>query len=430
MVQKSPTEVGLSGKPKLVVIFLSAAIVSYGLIGGILKKASAGDDNYGQLGIFNEVLHKIRNEYVESPNLERTFRGALHGMLEALDPYSSFVEASAYRNLRKQAEGGASVGLHLAKRLGRLGYAYVVAVTPGGPTAREGLRTGDLVESIGDTVTTQLSSWEANQSLLGAVGSEVTLRVVRARRSEPVEVKLIRVLVSRLMPSGEIVEPGIGLLKIPSFEKGTSQSLQTRLKILQASGIEGLIVDLRGNVEGDLEEAVASADLLIGRGQKIVSVRDRQGASTEMVSLKEALFDGPAVLLVNGGTTGSAEVFAAALQDNKRALLIGERTNGRGSLQSPFSLSDGAVLFVSTRLLFRPNAQPLQAETLRDSGVRPEVRSPSQDFVRDYFFNNAPKNLDEDPADEFYLSLESAISEEQLRSGLFELRKQVQKSAA
>jgi carboxyl-terminal processing protease len=195
------------------VIFLSAAIVSYGLIGGILKKASAGDDNYGQLGIFNEVLHKIRNEYVESPNLERTFRGALHGMLEALDPYSSFVEASAYRNLGKQAEGGASVGLHLAKRLGRLGYAYVVAVTPGGPAAREGLRTGDLVESIGDIVTTQLSSWEANQSLLGSVGSEVTLRVVRARRSEPVEVKLIRVLVSRLMPSGEIVEPGIGLLK-------------------------------------------------------------------------------------------------------------------------------------------------------------------------------------------------------------------------
>ena len=420
----------MSGKPKLVVIFLSAAIVSYGLIGGILERASAGDDNYGQLGIFNEVLHKIRNEYVESPNLERTFRGALHGMLEALDPYSSFVEASAYQNLKKQAEGGAAVGLHLAKRLGRLGYAYVVAVTPGGPAAEEGLRTGDLVESIGDTVTTELSSWEANQSLLGPAGSEVTLRVVRARRSQPVAVKLMRVPVSRLMPSGEIVESGIGLLKIPNFEKGTSQFLQTRLKILQASGIEGLIVDVRGNVEGNLEEAVASADLLIGRGQKIVSIKDRQGASTEMVALKEPLFDGPAVLLVNGGTSGSAEVFAAALQDNKRALVIGERTNGRGSLQSPFSLSDGAVLFVSTRLFFRPNAKPLQAETLRDSGVLPEIRSPSQEFVRDYFYNNAPKNLDESPPDEFYLSLETTISEEQLQSGLVELRKQLQKSAA
>lgn len=416
------------GKPKLAVIFLSALVVVYGLVGGLLERVSAGDDAYGQLSIFTEVLRKIQEDYVETPDLRNALNGALLGMMEALDPFSSFVEAETYQQLLERSQMTASPGLTLSKRYG---YAYVVAATPGSSAEAAGLRTGDLLESIDGEVTTRMSLWEANARLMGPENSTLRVRVVRARRSEPSEIELERRELPALEVTARIVEPGLGAVRIPGFGAGVAESLQAKLKMLKASGVEGLLVDLRGNAVGSFEEAVRAADLLLARGKKIVSLRDRAGNAVESVSLTDPeLAATPLVVLVDGGASGPAEVFAAALLDNQAAQLVGEKTNGFGSEQQRFQLDDGSELWISTKIYIRPNGEPIQAVALRDSGLKPDVRSPSQEFVTNFYFENTSGNVEESLADEFYRKLDEAVERQQLESGLKALREKVLKKAA
>ena len=167
---------------KLVMLVLSSLIVTYGLLGGLTDRVSAKNEAYQNLTIFTEVLNRIRTEYVERPDMERAMNGAIHGMMEALDPYSSYVNWTVYEKLRGSQDMAASTGLTVSKRYG---YAYVVAVHPGSPGDREGLRTGDLIESIDGQLTSEMSLWEARQRMFGDAGTKIRMRVVRARRSDP-----------------------------------------------------------------------------------------------------------------------------------------------------------------------------------------------------------------------------------------------------
>ncbi len=416
------------GKPKLAVIFLSAAIVAYGLVGGLLEKVSARDDAYGQLSIFTDVLRKIQSDYVETPQMKETVKGSLLGMMESLDAYSSFVDAETYRTLAAQSRMTASPGIVLSKRYG---YAYVVAAAEGGAAASEGLRSGDLLESIEGRPTTRMSLWEAESLLKGPEGSTVKVRVVRARRSQPTEFELERRAPRPARAASNIDADGVGRLTIPEFGPGTAADVSARLKVLKASNLKGLLLDVRGAALGTLEEAVAAADLFLPRGKKIVSVRDRAGAAVESVSLSDPLLSGvPLALLVDGGTSGAAEVFAAALQDGGVASVVGEKSNGFGSVQQEFDLGDGSVLFISTKLYFRPNGEPLQAAAQRDSGIKPDVRSPSQEFVTNFYFENASEDAEDSLIDEFYRKLDQAIEKEQLDGGLRFIREKVFQKAA
>lgn len=416
-------------KPKWVIIILSAVVVAYGLVGGVLEKVSAEeDDAYRQLHIFTEVLGKVKSDYVEQPSLEKAFQGALQGMVEALDPFSSFVPAGVYAELKDNLDMAGSPGLILSKRYG---YLYVVAVTPGSPAEREGLRTGDLVESIDDTVTMRMSVWEGMARLQGPPGSEVKLRVVRARRTEPSVLTLTRATPGELSLSSRIHEGEIGYLKVPAFAAGSADQILDRLTLLKASPVRGLLIDLRGNAVGELGEAVKAADLLLPRGLAIVVERSRDGAPVDHPSLQDPVWeDLPLVILADGGTSGAAEVFAAALQDHGRAEVVGERTNGEGSTQASFELDGGARLFVSTTLYVRPNGVPLQGETLRESGVRPDLRSPNQEFVTSFYFENTSEDFDDELVDKFYRELDEAVGQEQLSRALEHVREKVLKKAA
>ncbi len=397
-------------------MFFSALIVVYGLVGRVVDEVSAREDIYRDLSAFTEVVNRVREDYVEEPDLERAMRGALLGMMEALDPYSSFVDRDSYQQLVSSSGVSGSLGIVLSRRYG---YPYIVSVVSGSPADREGFRTGDLLESIDGKATMGMSLWEAERWLSGPVGSSVELRVIRARRAQPSEVKLFR---EQLLPqevTARIIEDGIGLLRIPHLGEGTAEAALTKLEMLRLAGARGLMIDVRGTAVGILAEAVKICDLFLSKGKEMVRVSKRDGEEEIFLSEKEpSLVNVPLVLLVNGGTSGSAEVLAAALQDHGMGKVVGQKTNGNGSVQARFPLEDGSVLFISDRIYYRSTGEPIQARELKRSGITPDVRSPHGDFVTNFYYENSSEDLESGPSEEFYRKLNQAIDNEQLRIGL------------
>lgn len=416
-------------KTKIVVLFFSATFVVYGLVGGMWNKVSARDDTYQDLTIFTEVLNKVREDYVEKPDLERAMSGALHGMMEALDPYSSFIDGETYQRIQQsKSELVASPGIVLSKRYG---YAHIVSVVPDSPADREGLRSGDLIEAIEGQVTTRMSLWKAKKLLVGEPESSVRIRVIRGRRSEPSQIDLVRENPTFSEVGARVVESGIALLRIPHFHEKVSQVVVSKLKILGSLGMRGLIIDVRGSALGEVQEAVRVSDLFLSKGETILSLRERDGNETKFLSLNEPEVSRvPIVMLVDSGTSGAAEVLVAALRDNQITETVGEKTNGEGSLQEVFHLKDGSVLQISTKLFYRPSGEAIQAQRLRDSGVSPDVRSPSQDFVTNFYFENTDDDLRDNLGESFYRKLKDAVESEQFEEGLRRIRKQLEKKAA
>ncbi len=412
------------GKVRIAVLSLSTLIILYGLVGGYMDPVSARDEAYRDLSVFTDVINKVRTEYVETPDMEKTLRGALHGMIEALDGYSSFVEAETYRTLASRESDVASPGLILSKRYG---YVYVVSVRPEGSAAREGLRTGDLLESIESNVTTQMSLWEARNLMKGEPGSEVRVRVIRFRRSEPQELTLQRTVLAAQDVSARMLDDGIGLLRIPELREGVTESVRAKLKMLNSAGLNGLLLDVRGTASGDFEEAVRMAELFLEEGAVVGSSRDRMGRQEEFVAKGPSLLTGiPVIVLIDGGSSGPAEMLAAAVKENGVAEVVGERSNGHGSLQNRFDLSDGSVLFLSTRMFHRPGGAPIQGGELRTSGIEPDLRVPAPEFVTNFYFENTSDEDEGELAEEFYLKLDRAIEKEQLGAAVERLQQRIQ----
>ncbi|MFQ5473942.1 MAG: S41 family peptidase, partial [Dehalococcoidia bacterium] len=394
-----------------------------GLLGGVLNQVSAeGNDVYADLSIFTEVLNRVRHEYVDSPDLDKALKGALHGMMEALDPFSSFVDAETFEALEGRDNQKAETGLILSKRYG---YAYVVAVQAGSSAGEEGLRSGDLIESIQGVVTTQMSIWEVQKWMRGAPGSTLDLRLIRSRRSQPQRLTLERRILEPQKVAARLVDEGIGYLRIPHFDEGVIDDVRARLKMLQNSGAKSHLIDVRGAARGVVSEAVAAADLLIPRGEQIVRSTRRGRKGEDFVASAEALVSGlPVAVLIDGGSSGAAEVFAAALRDDGVAEIVGERSNGRGSSQQLFKLEDGSRLIISTGIYYRPSGDPLQRRDLRKSGIAPDVRTPTPEWINRFYYENTPE--DEDSLSEsFYAELDQAIAQEQLNRGIEHLKKQL-----
>lgn len=399
-------------KLKLGILSLSSFFVIYGLVGGFLEKVSAGDKTYRELATFTRVLDKVQNDYVEVPDMTKAEQGALQGMLEALDPFSSFVEADVYQELSGLA-GTANVGLTLSKRSG---YAYVVAVVKDSPADKNGLRSGDLVESIEGKQSGLMSLWEAQHRLAGDAGTQVSLRILRSRRVEPQELVLQRENLPKAVVSARIIENNAGYLRVPSFEQGIDEEVRAKVKMLLSSGVQGILIDLRGAANGAIESAVAASDLFLPKGAPILETTAKRGAVKSHVSLTDPLVSGlPVVMLIDGGTSGAAEVFAAALVDNKIAETVGDRTNGCGSVQETFELQDGSRLILSTQLLVRPSGEKLQSGEIRKWGITPDVLAPDRDFITNFYYDNTPETDEEDLDEAFYLRLDSAIEAEQLK---------------
>jgi carboxyl-terminal processing protease len=353
----------MTSKTRLLVLLLSAPVIAFAMVGGVLGSAIARDDTYQQLRVFQDVVSLISSNYVEEANLARVMTGAMRGLAEGLDPDSSYLLPADV----KKVEAGETLpagetGLEITRQY----YLRVVSARDDSPAARAGLRPGDLIRIIDQNSTRDMSAFEGVRRLRGAPGSKVSLTIIRGNQADPHTVELTREVLNPAEVRGRIQSPGIGYVRISTFGRRSASQLKTEIANLSRDGATSLIIDLRGTAIGEYDEAINAARLFVASGN--LAVRDTRGQDKQTVAA--AAGDGavtmPVVLLTDLGTSGPSEVFAAALDANSRAESIGERTLGRVTLQKLVKLSDGSGLWLTGSRYLLPSGQPMQ-------GLEPDV---------------------------------------------------------
>jgi carboxyl-terminal processing protease len=398
----------MSMKTKIAVLIPSALVLLFMIVGGLdaVRAANSNDGAYRQLEVYSEVLSRVRSEYVEDPNLPSVTTGALHGLLESLDSNSSFLTASEYKNYRTNKNGAmADIGAAVSKRFG---YASVIAVIPGGPADKAGLQAADILEAIENKTTHEMSLAEIHNRLMGAVGSTITVSVVRARRAEPQKVVVTRDNVVIPPVADKMMEDGVGYIQVDAFTKGKAQEIAGKVKDLQKMGAKKLVLDLRNCAEGDEVEGIAATNLFLNHGTITYLQGQKYPREAFTADANKAITTLPLAVLVNKGTAGPAEVLAAAILENARGDVVGDKTFGDGSVQKLIELSDGSAVILSVAKYYSPSGKAIQ-----DTAVTPNVLVADTDddaVLPDEDENTAPAAEDkEKPAPQQDEQLQKAI---------------------
>ena len=348
-------------------IALCLALVSGVVLGefGLLGvRAGAQDGAYRQNNVYSEVLNKIQTDYVTEPKINDVTTGALHGLLESLDADSSYLTPAEYTLYKdRQAAGAAQVGITASKRYG---YAVVVSVLPGSAAAKEHLTDGDVIESIGDLSTRELSLAMIRLMLEGKPGSTVALSVVRPGKPDPEKVTLPRAITGApALDERQLEGATILYLKPGALTPSRVDEMATALK--SAAGRK-VLLDLRDSAGGDAEQGVRLANFFIKQGTLAVLEGQKFPRQTFTADPAKFITDAPLVVLINRGTYGPAELTAAAIKDAKRGDVVGERSFGLGSVQKTIELPDGAAL-----LLTVAKYQTAAGKKIQDEAVAPTV---------------------------------------------------------
>ena len=366
----------MSKSTKLIVLGLSFLLASFVVVGGLGVRANTNDDgSYRQLGVYSEVLSRIRTEYVEEPNIPNVTNGALHGLLESLDANSSYLDPTEYKDYKQRKEGKAGIGAAVSKRYG---YAAVISVIPGGPADKADIASGDIIEAIEGRTTREMSLAEIDGLLTGPPGSVVNVSVVRPRRAEPVKSALTRAIVVDPAIGDKMMADGIGYIKVDDFPKGRAQEIANKLKTLQKDGAKKIILDLRNSGDGEEQEGIATANLFLNHGTITYLQGQKYPKQTFNADPQKAVTSLPLVVLVNRGTAGPAEVVASAVMENARGDVVGDKTFGSGSIQKIIDMPDGSALILSVAKYYSPSGKALQ-----DTAVTPNimVADASDDFI-------------------------------------------------
>ena len=358
-------------RTRFAIILITAPVLAFAVVGGLLGKTLGGQETYAHLRVFDDVFGLTTGNYVEEVDLDRLMHGAMHGLADALDADSAYLTAEQTKHLQSGAAAGpADVGLDLTRQY----YLRVVAARENSPAAKAGLRPGDFVRMIGSEPTRELSVWEGMRLLRGAAGTPVKLVVLRGNAAEPYEVELTRELPPALPPAGRLLKPTIGYIRVAEFADSTPAALRQAAAQLQREGARSLVLDLRGTARGALEAGIDSARPFVPSGT--LAILESRGEARRTVSAAPG--DGditvPLAVLTDFGTAGAAELFVAALTGNKRAETIGERTQGRAALQRLFPLPDGGGLWMSHAWYLTP-----AGTTIHERGLQPDVAVPQPD---------------------------------------------------
>jgi carboxyl-terminal processing protease len=351
---------------KILLLASSAALVLCVFLGMNSRGVRADtqqDGAYRQMDVYGEVLRHIQTDYVEDPNIDAVTNGALRGLLESLDADSSYLTPADYKTYKADKGGKAQVGINVSKRYG---YATVVSVVPGSPADKANLNDGDIIEAIGSQDTRDISLAMIQRLLEGNPGTELTIAVIRPRKADPEKIVLNRVVVSEPPVSETMYEnSSILYLKPVVLDHEHVQQVESKLKAMQKSGNKKILLDLRDVSAGDMAEATRLANLVLKSGT-IASLEGQKVAKQtfEADPAKTVNATAPLVVLVNRGTAGPGELVAAAIADNKRGDLVGEKTFGEGAQQKTFELPDGAALILSVAKYESPLGKKFQDDAV------------------------------------------------------------------
>jgi carboxyl-terminal processing protease len=363
----------MTSRTRLWILAVSTPLIAFAIIGGYLGQARGKDDTYQHLRVFDDVVSHVVNNYVEEVNIQQAMRGAMRGLSDALDPDSAYLTPELVRAVEQNAAPGpADVGVELTRQY----YLRVVSARDGTPAARAGLRTGDYIRAIDGRATRDMSAYEGMRLLRGAPGSNVALLVIRNNATDPHEVSLVREQTTAAEITTRMADASTGYVRVAEFTKDTPTKLTQTLGALTRTGATRFVVDLRGTATGDIDNGIAAARLFVPSGTLAIR-QTKSHRETITAAANDGSIAAPVILLVDQGTAAAAELFAAALNGNSRAELVGERTLGRAARQQLVKLPDGSgLLLSSTRYLTPANAG------IHERGLTPDVqvRQPDVEF--------------------------------------------------
>jgi carboxyl-terminal processing protease len=333
---------------------------------------AAGADTYRKLNLFGDIFEKVRSDYVEPPNEAKLIESAINGMLTSLDPHSSYMDPKSFTDMRQQTRGEfGGLGIEVTMEDGVI---KVVSPIEDTPAAKAGILSGDLITHIDDEAIQGLSLNDAVNKMRGLVNTPVRLKIIHATSKKVEEIKLVRDKIQVRAVRARKEGDDIVYLKINTFSEQTFENLkkgiETTVAEIGADKVKGFIVDMRNNPGGLLDQAVAVSDAFLDRGE-IVSTRGRDPADTQRFTAKNGdLTKGkPIMVLINGGSASASEIVAGALQDHKRATLVGTRSFGKGSVQTIIPLREQGAVRLTTARYYTPSGRSIQAK-----GIDPDIK--------------------------------------------------------
>ncbi len=353
----------------VIMLFLVASVAAMGWSDLRAKTESGQGDVYQHLRLFSDVLNLVQDNYVEKVGSKELIYGAINGMLKDLDPHSSFMKPEEYKELQVETKGKfGGLGIEITIRDGVL---TVVAPLEGTPADRAGIEAGDQIIKIDDAPTQDMSLTEAVQKMRGQKGSKVKLTILRKGAKKPMEFDLVRDMITIQSIRAKTLEPGYGYIRISSFQSGTANDLRNALEQLEKQNqpMLGLVLDLRNDPGGLLDQAVEVSDEFLDEGLIVYTGGRLESQKMRFEAHKNSNpHNYPIVVLVNSGSASASEIVAGALQDHKRALILGEPTFGKGSVQTVIPLNDGSAVRLTTSLYYTPSGRSIQAK-----GIEPDI---------------------------------------------------------
>jgi len=364
MISKIGTTVGAS----IVAFAIGAGTVMWPLTGSAVDAKKNDEETYRLLALFGDVFERVRADYVEPPSEEEMIEAAITGMLAALDPHSSYLNAKSFQDMQVNTRGEFG-GLGIQVTMER-GVVKVISPIDDTPAFRAGVEAGDFITHLDGESVQGLTLAEAVDKMRGKIGSDILLTVVREGR-EPFDIRITRSVI-KIKSVRFHSEGKVGYVRITSFNEQTDKGLERAIdKLREEIGpdMQGVVLDLRNNPGGLLDQAVAVSDAFLDRGE-IVSTRSRKPEDTQRFNAREGdLAQGlPIVVLINGGSASASEIVAGALQDHRRAVILGTKSFGKGSVQTIMPIASNGAMRLTTARYYTPSGRAIQAK-----GVEPDI---------------------------------------------------------
>lgn len=363
----------MSLKIRRVLLGAGAAVVL--VIGVMVWKPGVGSwqadaaTDYQQLQKFSRVMEMVRRAYVEKVGDEKLIDGALSGMLSSLDPHSTYLDKEMYKQMTVETKGEfGGLGIEIAAAEGGIRIVSPIEDTP---ADKAGVKAGDLIIKIDDELARGMSLSEGVKKMRGKPGTSILLTIFRKGENTPLEIKIVRAVIKVKSVKSDMLAPGYAYLRITQFQERTGSLLGKQIKALKKrSGgvLSGAVLDLRNNPGGLLNQAVEVSDMFLNKGN-IVSTKSRAGKNLSFDARSGDALNGlPLIVLINHGSASASEIVAGALQDHHRAVLVGTKSFGKGSVQSVIPLNDGTAIKVTTALYYTPSGRSIQA-----TGIDPDI---------------------------------------------------------